>query len=254
MLSAVRCIVVMAIVVASVLSACAAIAASTTNYLLEAADGGAKSRLSWTFADGWLSPSGVQTRAFGYLGTFGAGAIDPTFVSGTFAVSGAGWYNNITTGSSFQITSLGLTTNNNSDLRIMLMQTQSAFVSGSGQFVSYTPGTDSFVVDIPFSKFVPGVYSIDNGVSIPPTPQTLTITAVPEPWTWVMATGGFAYAAFEMSRRRKRAYANKPTRGSIAVRFASQRRHGTIGLAILVACYSAIMGPARVSRAATIAY
>jgi hypothetical protein len=41
MLSAVRCIVVMAIVVASVLSACAAIAASTTNFLLEAADGGA---------------------------------------------------------------------------------------------------------------------------------------------------------------------------------------------------------------------
>jgi len=205
MLSAVRCIVVMAIVVASVLSACAAIAASTTNFLLEAADGGAKSRLSWTFADGWLSPSGVETRAFGYLGTFGAGAIDPTFVSGTFAVSGAGSYNNITTGSSFQITSLGFSPNNNSDLIIMLVQTQTAFVSGSGQFVSYTPGTDSFVVDIPFSKFVPGVYSINNTVSTPPTPQTLTITAVPEPWTWVMATGGFAYAAFEMSRRRKRA-------------------------------------------------
>jgi hypothetical protein len=206
MLSAVRCIVVMAIVVASVLSACAAIAASTTNFLLEAADGGAKSRLSWTFGDGWLSPSGVETRAMTYLGTFGAGAIDPTFVSGTFAVSGAGSYNNITTGSSFQITNLGFTQMNTSDLRISLMQADTSVqVSGSGQFVSYTPGTDSFVVDIPFSKFVPGIYAINNGVSIPPTPQTLTITAVPEPWTWVMATGGFAYAAFEMFRRRRRA-------------------------------------------------
>jgi hypothetical protein len=205
-LSAVRSIVVMAIVVASVLSACAAIAASTTNFLLEAADGGAKSRLSWTFGDGWLSPSSVETKTFSYLGTFGAGAIDPTFVSGTFAVSGAGSYNNITTGSSFQITNLGFMQSNTSDLIISLMQADiSVQVSGSGQFVSYTPGTDSFVVDIPFTKFVPGIYAISNGVTIPATPQTLTITAVPEPVTWVMATGGFAYAAFEMFRHRKRA-------------------------------------------------
>ena len=206
-LSVVRCIVVMTIVVASFLSACAAIAASTTNFLLEAADGGAKSRLSWTFGDDWLSPSGVETKTMSFIGTFGAGAIDPTFVSGTFAVSGAGSYNNITTGSSFQITNVGLSQMSTSNLVIGLMQADiSVQVSGSaGQFVSYTPGTDSFVVDIPFSKFVPGIYSISNGVTIPATPQTLTITAVPEPRTWVMATGGFAYAAFEMFRRRKRA-------------------------------------------------
>jgi len=179
-------------------------AAQTTNFFLESAEGGAKSRLSWTFGADWLSAPGVQTNNMNYLGTFAAGAVDPSFSPASFAVGGAGSYNNTTTSTSFQITQLDFVLMNTSDLVVGLQKANTSVgVSTAGQFVSYTPGTDSYVVNIPFSKFIPGVYAFTNGVTSPANQQTLTITAVPEPSFGATALAGLTCGAYGLLRRRR---------------------------------------------------
>lgn len=180
-------------------------AVPTTTYLVEPAEGGSKSRLSWTFGSDWLSPSSVTSlNNVQYLGTYAQAAVDPgTFVSGTFAVSGAGFYNNVTTGTSFQIASLEFTKMGTNDLIVGLQIANPGTIATSSQQLSYTPGTDSYVVDIPFSRFITGTYAFNNQVTTPANAQTLTITAVPEPGTLGMGVCGIACGVWQAFRRRR---------------------------------------------------
>jgi hypothetical protein len=199
-----RVVVIASLVVASWAGSWTAHAAPTTTFLLESAEGGSKSRLSWTFGSDWLSPSSVTPRnSITSVGTYAQAAVDPgTFVSGTFAVSGAGSYANVTTGSSFQIVTLEFTKMNTNDLVVSLKPAGSGILATSSEQLSYTPGTDSYVVDIPFSRFITGTYAFSNQVTTPSNAQTLTITAVPEPGTLMMGVCGIVCGAWQVFRRR----------------------------------------------------
>lgn len=190
---------------AAILWSVAAHAAPTTDFLLQPAEGGAKTRLSWSFGSDWLAPSNVVSASgMAYVGTFGFQAVTPTFVSGTFAVSGAGSYNNLTTGSSFAITELLFEKYGESDLLIGL-QAATSPVAGASQQLRYTPGTDSYVVDIPFSSFVSGTYTFNNTLATNPVNvQTLSIVSVPEPGSSTMALAGLVCGGHAMWRHRSR--------------------------------------------------
>ncbi|GEM_PF-4236875 len=171
-------------------SVAASTATPTIDFTLSSANNGADTQVSWVFGNDWLSGSSVTSN--GALWGIGIGSyssfINNSFLadgsSVTFTVQNAGAITNLTTGTTYQITSVIFQSGGGMDVVSLVFDNGGNVMSHTGDQISYTPGTDSYTVSLGFGNLVTGTYTMDNTITSPATAETLTI--VPEPSTYAL--------------------------------------------------------------------
>lgn len=154
---------------------------SSLLFQLSPDSGGAQTLISWTLSGPIKDSFAVSNGQWGAVGNLFDGAFNSSYFTNlsaeTFAVMGAGTFNDLTAATSVQVTQIGIGAYGSS--RYIALQWGGAMFTDSGNQVSYTPGTDSYVINVPFSAFNPGTFTasdmrLQSGMSY-------TTTVVPEP-------------------------------------------------------------------------
>lgn len=154
---------------------------SSLLFQLSPDSGGAQTLISWTLSGPIKDSFAVSNGQWGAVGSLFDGAFNSSYFTNlsaeTFAVTGAGTFNDLTAATSVQVTQIGIGAYGSS--RYIALQWGGAMFTDSGNQVSYTPGTDSYVINVPFSAFNPGTFTasdmrLQSGMSY-------TTTVVPEP-------------------------------------------------------------------------
>jgi len=201
-------------------------AQSTVNYTLTDA-GNSETRVSWNITGDFVG-SGMEWTTvnntwgmYGITGRFGNYLNGSPFSSPAnfYPVVGAGTFSDPTGGNTVAPNTTaalaGVTFVNVSGITLLgvVFSSDFPFVPqiglNNGDRVTYTPGTDSGIIAVPFSDFIPGTYqfilpagpSINGGGWATTLTENLTIGVVPEPSTLTLV--GLGVSALIVARRRK---------------------------------------------------
>ena len=172
------------------------VALPTSNLLfrLSPDSGGAKTLITWSLSGPIRDSYAISIGSWGGIGNYFDGAFNSSYFTSstaeTFAVAGAGSFNNLTTTSSAQLSQILMGTDGSS--RFLALSWEENGLGGdmstnTGNQVCYTLGTDSYVINVPFTAFNPGTYTssdirFEGGMNyttnVVPKPSALSVLAV----------------------------------------------------------------------------
>jgi len=158
-------------------------------YSLSPENDGAQTRISWSFSGPIKDSSVLSTTDWG--GGIGADfkdAFNSSYFTASslefFPVTGAGSFNRLSTASSVQIKQIAILASGSSRyIAIWATEIGDGFVTeiGDGGLISYTAGTDSYVIGVPFTAFNAGTWTVTNDYYLQGGDMSFTATIVPEP-------------------------------------------------------------------------
>lgn len=174
---------------------------STLMFSLLPENDGAQTLISWSLSGPIRDSFAISGGSWTGVGNLFDGAFNSSYFTDssaeTFTVTGAGSFNDLTAATNVQVTQIGIGAYGSS--RYIALQWGGATFTTFGNQVSYTPGTDSYVINVPFTAFNPGTYTTSD-MRLQGSGMSYTTTVVPEPSAFsllVLGIGGVA-----MLRRR----------------------------------------------------
>jgi len=163
--------------------------ASTLLFQLSPDSGGAQTLISWTFSGPIKDSFALSGGSWTGIGALFDGAFNSSYFTDssaeTYGAAGAGTFNDLTAATSVQVTQIGIGAYGSS--RYIALRWGGSMFTDSGNQVSYTPGTDSYVINVPFSAFNTGTYSttgmnlqggMNFSATVVPEPSALSLLAV----------------------------------------------------------------------------
>ena len=155
---------------------------SSLLFQLSPDSGGTQTLISWSLSGPIRDSFAISGGSWTGVGNLFDGAFNSSYFTDssaeTFTVTGAGSFNDLTAATGVQVTQIGIGAYGSS--RYIALQWGGATFTTSGNQVSYTPGTDSYVINVPFSAFNPGTYTTSD-LRLQGSGMSYTTTVVPEP-------------------------------------------------------------------------
>ena len=175
--------------------------ASTLLFQLSPDSGGAQTLISWTFSGPIKDSFALSGGSWTGIGALFDGAFNSSYFTDssaeTYAAAGAGTFNDLTAATSVQVTQIGIGAYGSSRYIALFWGGTSFAVAGNQ--LQYTAGTDSYVINVPFSAFNTGTYST-TGMNLQGG-MNFSATVVPEPSALSLLAVGLG-VVFRRSRKR----------------------------------------------------
>ena len=174
--------------------------ASSLLFQLSPDSGGAQTLISWTLSGPIKDSFALSGGSWTGIGSLFDGAFNSSYFTDssaeTFAVAGAGSFNDLTAATSVQVTQIGIGAFGSSRYIALFWGGTSFAVAGNQ--LQYTAGADSSVINVPFSAFNAGTYTA-TGMNLQGG-MNFSATVVPEPSAGLLVVLGLSGL---LLRRRK---------------------------------------------------
>ena len=179
----------------------AAVTLNSLDFNLSPANGGAQTLISWSVSGPLISSQATADGTWTGIGALFDGAFNTSYFTDasneTYAVANAGTFTDLTASSSVQVNQIGIGAYGSS--RYIVLEWGGSSFAQTGNLVNYTAGTDSYVINVPFTAFNPGTYTssdtrLQGGMNF-------TTNVVPEPSALSLLAVGLG-VVFRRSRKR----------------------------------------------------
>jgi hypothetical protein len=174
---------------------------SSLLFQLSPDSGGAQTLISWTLSGPIKDSFALSGGSWTGIGSLFDGAFNSSYFTDssaeTFAVAGAGSFNDLTAATSVQVTQIGIGAFGSSRYIALFWGGTSFAVAGNQ--VQYTAGADSSVINVPFSAFNVGTYTA-TGMNLQGG-MNFSATVVPEPSALSLLAVGLGGLALRRLRR-----------------------------------------------------
>lgn len=174
---------------------------STLMFSLSPDNNGAQTLISWSFTGPIKDSYAISGGSWQGVGSLFDGAFNSSYFTDSsndrFTVANAGSLTDLTDSSSVQITQIGIGAYGSS--RYIALFWGDSWLGKSGDQFQYTAGTDSYVINVPFTAFNVGTYT-STGMNLQGG-MNFSAAVLPEPSALSLLAIGLGGLAFVRRRR-----------------------------------------------------